>query len=1327
VLCNTLSRSHAGPAACAPRALVNPKGIFQAHAQFLSVFVLTILIGVTGVKPSVGQSSTAAFAVQLNAAVQENPPTIVLTWAANPFTQSVSLYKRPLAGATNFAAGWQPLTTVGASVTSFTDTQVAPGVVYEYKAVSSVLGYSDPVTGMIAAGIRIPLAETRGTVILVVDATKALDLSTELTRLAQDLVGDGWTVIRHDVHPSDSPADVKALIQADYNADPANVRSVFLFGAVPVPYSGPVDPDAHPEHYVPWPADVYYGVMHGSWITGKTITGFPDYFSNTSTPAEADLEVGRVDLSNMRVFAPKSETDLLRQYLDKDHNFRHGLVTAQRRGLLTDHFNFYGFLGVEDFSASAYSAFSSLFGAANVNDRAWISPATSDMNYDLTFPTLQHNAYLWSCIDSGGLSSFNGVYYTGASVDWASRDPMTVFTTSFGSYFGDWNHQDSFLRAPLADASMTLSNSWSGRPRQYYQRTAMGLTLGDSMRISQNTRRETWTALMGDPTLRVLVVPPAANLTAAVTGQGVVLRWSASPDPAVQGYNVYRASAAAGPYARLNGQPMNALTYTDATAAVGANWYMVRAVKLDTSASGTFTNASQGIFQAVTVSGTGPSISLASPAANSVLSVPAGSTTAVTLSACASSPSGAIRKVEFFVNDNKVGESAVASTALAAAIGSSQPAYNLSWTSSGPGAFRLTATATDAAGNQTTSEAVTFSVRSLQPPQVSATLTTGSSLLPGGTFTVNAVAVTPTPSDQVVRVQLLANGNLASELKTSDLPYNFNWSNAQEQAQQPYPYALTFTSGAAAVYQLVAHAITKLGLTADSAPISVTVSKSSPPPAIAITSPVNGALILAGAAAPVTVNVTSPIANNPAVKVDLFANAARMDTSATAPFTTTFRASVPGTYVLTAAATDTLGNTAVSDAVTVTVTSGIDGLRVNAGGSSVGNFASDGFYSGGTSYTDSHAVDVSGVNTPAPSAAYQSMRFATGQFSYTFSSLTAGASYKLRLHFQEAGWNAAGKRLFDVSANGSSLLAGFDVFAAAGGMYKAVIKEFTVPADSSGVVILTFSGTPGAVDPTPFVCALELLPTLSAVGQAPLTPTGLSATASASQVSLAWSAVAGATSYNVYRATTPSGEGAAPYRSNVTAASFVDAAVSSGTTYYYKVSAANANGESPQSSEVTGAASQTIYQINAAGDAVGTFSADAYFVGGSTWSTTESVDTKLASNPAPMAAYQSLRYAAKSFSYVIPKLTPGGTYKVRLHFAEAAWKSAGKRLFGVTCNGRALLSHFDVYSAARGAFKAVVEQFTVTADSGGKLNLVFTGTPGATDPTPFVCGLEVSN
>ena len=86
---------------------------------------------------------------------------------------------------------------------------------------------------------------------------------------------------------------------------------------------------------------------------------------------------------------------------------------------------------------------------------------------------------------------------------------------------------------------------------------------------------------------------------------------------------------------------------------------------------------------------------------------------------------------------------------------------------------------------------------------------------------------------------------------------------------------------------------------------------------------------------------------------------------------------------------------------------------------------------------------------------------------------------------------------------------------------------------------------------------------------APSAPTGLTATAGNTQITLAWTASTGAVSYNLYRSTTPGGEGSTPYRTGITTTSFTDTGLTNGTTYYYQVTAVNAAGESPKSNEAS--------------------------------------------------------------------------------------------------------------------------------------------------------------
>jgi ADP-ribosylglycohydrolase len=86
---------------------------------------------------------------------------------------------------------------------------------------------------------------------------------------------------------------------------------------------------------------------------------------------------------------------------------------------------------------------------------------------------------------------------------------------------------------------------------------------------------------------------------------------------------------------------------------------------------------------------------------------------------------------------------------------------------------------------------------------------------------------------------------------------------------------------------------------------------------------------------------------------------------------------------------------------------------------------------------------------------------------------------------------------------------------------------------------------------------------------APAAPSGVRTTASGGGITVAWNASAGATAYNVYRATAAGGEDATPYLRGVTATSILDAAVAVGTTYYYVVTAMNAVDESARSSEAS--------------------------------------------------------------------------------------------------------------------------------------------------------------
>jgi hypothetical protein len=195
------------------------------------------------------------------------------------------------------------------------------------------------------------------------------------------------------------------------------------------------------------------------------------------------------------------------------------------------------------------------------------------------------------------------------TTDIVEADAHAVFVMANGSWFGDWDHEDNFMRAFLATPSYGLACAWAGSPHWFLHHMGLGETIGFSTLLTQNNRwnglyqnhtnlaaGEVHVALMGDPTLRMHPVAPISNLAGSTNTPAVVnLTWTASPD-SVLGYHVYRSSNALGPFTRLSGSLINQTNFSDTTPSIGLNTYLVRAIKLETSASGSYYNPSQGIF-----------------------------------------------------------------------------------------------------------------------------------------------------------------------------------------------------------------------------------------------------------------------------------------------------------------------------------------------------------------------------------------------------------------------------------------------------------------------------------------------------------------------------------------------------------------------------------------------------------------------------------------------------------------------------------------------------------------------------------------------------------
>src|SRR5262249_55022855 len=144
------------------------------------------------------------------------------------------------------------------------------------------------------------------------------------------------------------------------------------------------------------------------------------------------------------------------------------------------------------------------------------------------------------------------------------------------------------------------------------------------------------------------------------------------------------------------------------------------------------------------------------------------------------------------------------------------------------------------------------------------------------------------------------------------------------------------------------------------------------------------------------------------------------------------------------------------------------------------------------------------------------------------------------------------------------------------------------------------------------------------------------------------------------------------------------------------------------------------FQINSGGPAAGTWLADEDFSGGNTRSTGGTINTNGGRNPGAGAGDQKDGWGGLDFQ--IPNLTPGGSYEVRLHFAEIYWAAPGLRLFNVAINGATVLSNFDIFATAGGRNIALVEQFTTAADGNGNITIAYE--QGAAD-NPKSSGVEI--
>lgn len=382
------------------------------------------------------------------------------------------------------------------------------------------------------------------------------------------------------------------------------------------------------------------------------------------------------------------------------------------------------------------------------------------------------------------------------------------------------------------------------------------------------------------PATVTVVMPPTVNLTAPANGS----TWAVGSNVTISA-TASGGSTAGSAVSKVEFYAGGTVVATATAAPYAATWKPAYGGNFAVFARATnvagFATSSQQVIVTVNAAPP-PTVTLTAPqnGASAIVNQ------AVALAASASSGSGTITKVEFYA-----GSSLVATAASAPYAGS--------WTPGAAGTYAITAKAYDNFGSSTASAPATVTVTANPPPTVALTApSAGSTFIVNQNVALNANAAA-NGSAAVAKVEFFAGAALVGTATSS-------------------PYTATWTPSSSGSYALTAKATDSLGAATTSTAVNVSV-QAGPPPTVNLTSPTVDATVSSSGTVTLTANAAPSQGGAAIAKVEFFASGKLIGTATTAPYAVSWASPTPGTYSVTAVATDALGISAASAAVTVTV------------------------------------------------------------------------------------------------------------------------------------------------------------------------------------------------------------------------------------------------------------------------------------------------------------------------------------------------------------------------------------------------------------------------
>lgn len=491
---------------------------------------------------------------------------------------------------------------VGNLESSWTDVDIEAGSIYQYwlhqiadnaekPGGTKIDRYRDQV---IISGVKIPQEENRGHAIVVIDEALHPSIVESLNDYYGDLAGDGWQVTGLITQATESVERVKAKLNEAYV--PGEDHIFIFVGQVPVPYSGSSSYDERAEHAGAHPTDAYYADLASSkpiWQDAKVNATDAPNLRHHNVPKDgkfdpdevvSDYEAGwgRIYLADMPSFG--DEASLTNRYFQKLRRWKHGELDIPTRAIVDERFP-----GNKPYGRDGWNL-TSIVGIENV--------------YGGTWRTTRDHPFLFGY--AGQESDYQRLGHAASIQGYVDHEYQVVFQGLYGDFFGDWHNPDNLLRAPLTQANYGIVSMLASSPPWEYQLRymAIGKHIGYGMRFKDigipggASNASVRKYFMGDPAVRMNYPKPVSTVESVRVDESIGLKWIPSEEEQVLEQRLYRSTDEFSGYELLTSLSADATEFVDSDP--GANrFYMVRAVVLTHSASGSYYNASIGIISEV--------------------------------------------------------------------------------------------------------------------------------------------------------------------------------------------------------------------------------------------------------------------------------------------------------------------------------------------------------------------------------------------------------------------------------------------------------------------------------------------------------------------------------------------------------------------------------------------------------------------------------------------------------------------------------------------------------------------------------------------------------